>query len=648
MTKKFFLGMISGYKTVDYIFMAVLCLIVLYLNVGAGIACIVLMGALVLFHSRVTMRAVDAKITEYEENAVSENNDILKSLTLNAATAVCTADRDGGIYWQNNAFSGIFPGGEGLPDGEFFAGFFLEDDKTEDYKHAGYTYRVSSADLSGDVMRKLFFWEDVTEFEAMRSLYESEKDCLVLIDIDNFDELLANTPVDEQSAVTAAIAKKLGDWSASVKGALYRIKNDRYVLLCTRRYLDRQIEDKFPILDSIHEIETEADFPASLSIGVAMNAPDFDTLQRNAEDALELAIGRGGDQAAVKMGNETRFFGGALPTVEKRNKGKSRIIAHTLSQLIYNSDRVLIMGHTRPDMDCFGSAVGVYALAANQGVPADIVLNNVDEAIELIYEQSRKTGRQTFVNSEEALQLATENTLLVVVDAHIPMITECPQLIEKCSRVVVIDHHRRSASGIDKATLTHMEVYASSASELVTELLQYTGSKDDYQKFEVEALLAGIAVDSKNFKTNTGVRTFEAASWLRRAGADIAEVQGFFKLKLDFYKKKVNIIASAEIVGDRIAVAYTKEQDPTMQVLCAQAADELLDMQGVDAAFAAGVGRGQTMLSARSRGAVNVQTVMERLGGGGHQNMAAAQLDCTPEEAINKVVQVLREENIIQ
>ena len=648
MTKKFFLDMVSGYKTVDYIFMALLCLIVLYLNVGFGIACIIIMGAVVLFHGMVTMRAVDAKISEYEENAIGENNDILRGLTVGGVVAACTADREGNIYWQNNAFSGIFPDGEGLPDERFFSDFFIEDDKTENYKHGGFTYRVSSGELSGDVMRKLFYWEDITEMEAIKSLYESEKDCLALIDIDNHDELLANTPVDEQSAVTAQIAKKLGDWSASVNGALYRVKNDRYVMLFTQKYLEKEIEGKFRILDSIHEIETEADFPTSLSIGVAMDAKDFEELQRGAEDALELAIGRGGDQAAVKSGNETRFFGGALPTVEKRNKGKSRIIAHTLSQLMYNSDRVLIMGHTRPDMDCFGSAVGIYALAANQGIPADIVLNNVDEAIELIYEQSCKTGRQTFVNSEKALELATENTLLIVVDAHIPMITECPQLIEKCTKIVVIDHHRRSASGIDKATLTHMEVYASSASELVTELLQYTGSKDDSQKFEVEALLAGIAMDSKNFKSNTGVRTFEAASWLRRAGADIAEVQNFFKLKLDFYKKKVNIIASAEIVGDRIAVAYTREQDPTMQVLCAQAADELLDMQGVDAAFAAGVGRNQTMLSARSRGAVNVQTVMEKLGGGGHQNMAAAQLDCSPEEAINMVVKTLREEEIIQ
>ena len=648
MTKKFFLDMISGYKTVDYIFMGVLCLIVLYLNVGVGIACIIMMGAVVLFHSKVTMRAVDAKISEYEENAIGENNDILRSLTLSGIVPACTADREGNIYWQNNAFSLAFPDGAGLPDERVFSSFFLEDGKVELHKHLGYTYRVSSAELSGDVLRKMFYWEDITEMEAMKSLYESEKDCLALIDIDNYDELLANTPVDEQSAVTAAIAKKIGDWSASVNGALYRVKSDRYIMLCTQKYLDKQIEAKFPILDDIHEIETEADFPTSLSIGVAMDASDFDELQREAEDALELAIGRGGDQAAVKNGNDTRFFGGALPTVEKRNKGKSRIIAHTLSQLMYSADRVLIMGHTRPDMDCFGSAVGIYALAANQGIPADIVLNTVDEAIELVYAQSRKVGRQSFVNSEEALEMATDNTLLVIVDAHIPAITECPQLIEKCSKIVVIDHHRRSASGIEKATLTHMEVYASSASELVTELLQYTGNKDDYQKFEVEALLAGIAMDSKNFKTNTGVRTFEAASWLRRAGADIADVQSFFKLKLDFFKKKVNIIASAEIVGDRIAVAYTREQDPTMQVLCAQAADELLDMQGVDAAFAAGVGRSQTMLSARSRGLVNVQTVMEKLGGGGHQNMAAAQLDCSPEEAINKVVQTLREENIIQ
>lgn len=648
MTKKFFLEMVSGFKKIDYIFMAVLCLIVLYMNVGVGIACIILMGTVVIFHAKVTMSAVDAKIAEYEENAIGENNEILRTLALSSTVAACTADREGNVYWVNNAFSQLFPEGEGKPGAHFFSDFFNEDDMVSTYVHDGFSYRVSSAELAGDVLRRLFYFEDITELEAMKSLYNDERNCLALIDIDNYDELMANTPVEEQSAVTASITKRLGDWTQNVEGALYRVRSDRYILLFSQKNIQKVMEEKFPIIDQIHEIETQADFPTSLSIGVGMGAPNYETLQRYAQEALDLAIGRGGDQAAVKSESDTKFFGGALPTVEKRNKGKSRIIAHTLNQLMNGADRVLIMGHTRPDMDCFGSAVGIYALAANSKVPADIVLNNVDEAIELVYEESKKRGRQTFVNSEEALALVTEHTLLVVVDAHIPFITECPQLIEKCSKIVVIDHHRRSASGIEKATLTHMEVYASSASELVTELLQYTGSKDDYEKFEVEALLAGIAMDSKNFKTNTGVRTFEAASWLRRAGADIVDVQNFFKLKLDFYKKKVNIIASAEIVGDGIAVAYTKEQDPTMQVLCAQAADELLDMQGVEAAFAAGVGKSQTMLSARSRGSVNVQTIMEKLGGGGHQNMAAAQLDCSPEEAINQVVQVLRQENIIQ
>ncbi|HQC35802.1 MAG TPA: DHH family phosphoesterase, partial [Bacillota bacterium] len=533
------------------------------------------------------------------------------------------------------------------PSEEFFEQFFLQDGVSDRFSVNGRLYHVSCCDMSADILKKLFFWEDISELEDFKSRFTNEMECLALIDIDNYDELMANTPVEEQSAVTAAITKKIADWAQSTNAALQRIRMDRYIMLFAQKDLRDQKEAKFPIIDSVHEIETRADFPTSISVGIGIKTSDFATLQRDAEEALGLAIGRGGDQVALKDEDGIKFFGGALPTVEKRNKGKSRIIAHNLIQLMNSSDRIIIMGHVRPDMDSFGSAVGIYALAAKLKRPVDIVLNNVDEAIEIIYEEALKAGRQTFIKNEEALELITDQSLLIVVDTHIPAITECPELIEKAKKIVVIDHHRRSASGIDNATLTHMEVYASSASELVTEILQYAGSKDDYEKFEMEALLAGIAVDSKNFTSNTGVRTFDAASWLRRAGADISKVQSFFKLSLDFYKKKVNIIASAEIIGGNVAVAYTKEQDDTMQVLCAQAANDLLGMKGVDAAFAAGIGKQQTMLSARSRGHINVQTIMEKLGGGGHQTVAAAQLDCSPEEAINKVVQVLRDSKLV-
>jgi c-di-AMP phosphodiesterase-like protein len=316
-------------------------------------------------------------------------------------------------------------------------------------------------------------------------------------------------------------------------------------------------------------------------------------------------------------------------------------------QLVKSSDRVFIMGHARPDMDCIGAAIGMYTFAKSTGVPTDIILDNVSQAIDIIYGEAVKTGRYSFIGGEKACQLVTENTLVILVDSHIPAIAECPQILQEAKRIAVIDHHRKSKDAVENPTLMHMETYASSASELVTELLQYAVDKSDIDKFDADALLAGITVDTKGFAINTGVRTFDAASWLRRMGADNANVRSFFKLKLDFVKKKSNIMANAEILGGGIAVAYTKDKDPAMQVLVAQAADELLDVQGVSTAFAAGRGADRTMVSARSSGQINVQTVMEKLGGGGHLNIAAAQVEEGPEEAIATVVSYLREAGLL-
>jgi c-di-AMP phosphodiesterase-like protein len=298
-------------------------------------------------------------------------------------------------------------------------------------------------------------------------------------------------------------------------------------------------------------------------------------------------------------------------------------------------------------MDSFGAAIGVYHIVRQHTENVDIVLGDVGEAIEIIYDAAVATGRFSFVSPEKALELARPGTLLVIVDTHIAGLTECPKLLEKIDKLVVIDHHRRSRDAIENATLAYTEVYASSTSELVTELIQYSADRTGIGRFEAEALLAGITVDTKNFTVNTGVRTFEAASWLRRNGADIATVRSFFKMRLDFFRKKVNLIASAEILGNGVAIAYTKDTDPAMQVLTAQVADELLDMKGVDAAFAAGRGKTSTMVSGRSTGRINVQAVLEKIGGGGHMTIAAAQLEEGPEEAIHRVIQIMREMEIL-
>ena len=574
MNRKFLHNLIRSFTRIDMIVMILLCLIILWLNVYAGIVAFVVVAVLSFYHTNLMSRASEESLKEYEESIIREHME------------------EAGIR----------------EDGTL-------------------TDKAAAA-----------------EIERLKKANEDSQSCIALINIDNYDELLSSSPAEEQSSISAEIDKKVRAWTQYMDAAVTRVRSNRYYVQFEQKYLAEQRRSEFPIINQMHEIETQADFPTSLSIGIGVGSSSFSRAQNLAEEAMDLALGRGGDQVVIKHeGGDIEYFGGSLPSVEKRNKGRARIMAHALMQLVKSSDRVFIMGHSRPDMDCIGSAIGMYTFARSAGKQTDIILDNVSQAIDIIYGEALKTDRYSFISGEKAEAQATENSLLILVDCHIPAITEYPAILEKVQRIAVVDHHRKSKDAVENPTLLHMETYASSASELVTELLQYAVDKNDIDKFDAEALLAGITVDTKGFAINTGVRTFEAASWLRRMGADNANVRSFFKLKLDFVKKKSNIMANAEILSGGVAVAYTKDSDPAMQVLVAQAADELLDVRGVHTAFAAGKGKDRTMVSARSTGATNVQTVMEKMGGGGHLNIAAAQVEEGPEEAIARVVAIMRE-----
>lgn len=487
----------------------------------------------------------------------------------------------------------------------------------------------------------------VKELEDCRRQLANTRPCLAILNIDNYDELLASSPAEDQSAISAELDRKIRSWAQQLSASVTRTRS-KYVIQFEQKYLEEQKRANFEILNNMHEIETGADFPTSISIGISCGEPTYAALQSSASDALDLALGRGGDQVVIKSADgEIAYFGGSLPSYEKRNKGKSRIMAHAVAQLVQSSDRVFIMGHSRPDMDCFGAAIGMYRFAKAMGKQADIVMDDPGSGIDIIYKEAVKQGCYSFITGERAQVLISPASLVIVVDTHISFITECPELLQKVQKVVVIDHHRRSKDAIENPTIFHQETYASSASELVTELLQYGVDKNNIEDFDAAALLAGITVDTKNFTQNTGVRTFEAAAWLRRMGADSQEVHNFFKVKLDFFKKKYNVIANAEILEGGVAVAYTKDRDEAMQIIVSQAADEILEMRGVTAVFAAGRGINQTMVSARSMGSFNVQTVMEKIGGGGHMNIAAAQVDESPEEAIATIVKILRESGLM-
>lgn len=344
----------------------------------------------------------------------------------------------------------------------------------------------------------------------------------------------------------------------------------------------------------------------------------------------------------VKVRDDLSYYGGKTQSVEKGNKGKSRIIGHALRGLIESASNVIIMGHRNPDMDCFGSALGIYRLAKETNRETYILVDKYNEGLDVMYHAAVETGEYTIIKSKKALSMVEDRTLVIVVDTHKPSMAECQELLEKADRVVVIDHHRMGSEVIENPTLTYMESYASSTAELVTEILQYTLERKMIQKMEANALLAGITVDTNRFSVKTGVRTFEAAAWLKLAGADTGEVKRLFQSNMDTFRVRANCIASAEIDQEGVAYSICDGYQVNAQIICSQVADELLTVRGVKASFVAGRNEnGRTIVSARSIGDMNVQVIMEEFDGGGHLNTAGAQMNICPEEAIERIKEIM-------
>ena len=490
-------------------------------------------------------------------------------------------------------------------------------------------------------MLSLFFI-DITEQETIKRIYRDERLCTAVINVDNFDELLEGTSAEKRLILTTQIDKTIRQWALKLNAEVIQYKEFRYYLMMYNKSCDKLIENKFSILDEVREIETEVDFPATLSIGIGLNGKTPTQTGTYAREALDLALGRGGDQTVVKNVNKIEYYGGKSRTVEKGNKGKSRIVAHAMLPLIEQSNKVVVMGHRIPDMDAFGAALGIHRMAAVRNRDTYIVINEVSEALSILYTLAKETGMYNFINEEKAMELVDEQTLLVVVDTHRPTYVDCPLLLSKTKNIVVIDHHRRTEDCIENAVLTYMESYASSACELITEMLQYSGDKKSLEKLEVEALLAGITMDTNRFSVKTGVRTFEAASWLRRAGADTTEVKRFFQTTPDAIMLKAKSISNAQFHEDGIVISKRDDVCSDAQILNSQIADELLSVKGVTASFVLSCdSSGRTVVSARSLGEVNVQVIMEELGGGGHLSAAGAQTDLSADETEARLLEII-------
>lgn len=504
------------------------------------------------------------------------------------------------------------------------------------------TFKIQTAFVgNGDTASIALYFINNTTFETLKTLHNKERACMAVVSVDNYDELIATAGEQGQMMISTQVDKVIRAWGAKMEASITRYKEHMYFLVFAYKYYETLTENKFSVLDDIRGIETEADFPVTLSIGVGVFGKTLEENDRYANDALEIALGRGGDQAVVKKGKSIEYYGGKAQTVEKRNKGKSRVIAHALRQYIDQSSKIMIMGHRNPDMDCFGAALGIHRIAVTAKKDAYIIVNGYNEALTCMYQAAKETEDYNIINSEKAIAMADENTLVVVLDTHRPGLVECPELLD-LQKIVLIDHHRKAEDAISNTLLAYMEPYASSTCELVTEIIQYIIEKKTLNKMEAEALLAGITMDTNRFAVKTGVRTFEAASWLRRSGADTTSVKRYFQSDLENFRTRAKCIANAQFLEGGVAMSICQGKSPNAQVMNSQVADELLTVQGIRATFVAGQNdQGQTVVSARSLGEVNVQLIMEKLGGGGHLNTAGAQVQTSPEETLEKIKEIL-------
>ncbi len=541
------------------------------------------------------------------------------------------------ILWSSESFLQLTEQREGIFDAHLETVFpnisfhWLLEGKTEApetvvWNHR--TYRVFggvSHPEGGQSALATTYWMDVTDTEEMRRTLELTRPVVAILMVDNYEDLMKATPEGKRSAVRAMLEEKLSQWSAGAEGMMLKYDRDRYLFVFEEKSFSDFAAKRFDVLDAVREVVAGEGVAATLSIGVGRDADSFEALFKNASVALEMALSRGGDQAVVKDKLNFEFYGGRSKATEKRTKVKSRVMANALAELIDEAKQVYVMGHSYADMDALGAAAGVCAIVRKRGKKCRIVIDTENNAAHPMLRrlQALPEYQGAFLSGDDAFLRVQPETLLVVVDTNRPGSVESEPLLDACNRVAVIDHHRRGSSYIDKMALNYHEPYASSASELVTELLQYLIEPGDLLKAESEALLAGIVLDTKNFTNRTGGRTFEAAAYLRRAGADTADVQRMFQSDLQSMISRYDIIRRAELYHGDIAIAALDQECD--RVIAAKAADEMLTLQGVRASFVLYRKDDGIYISARSLGEINVQVLVETLGGGGNSTTAGGQ-----------------------
>ena len=619
----------------------------LYFSLWYGAAGIAVCGILRLASLRQESER-KRQVQDLMENIEVSGGEIKPAVTHSPLPTVVALATTGEIVWANEAFaeiSGQFSGARHMRMTELAPTFetrWLIEGKEEfpgELRMGRRAYHVFGSMIpSGAGQMMMLYFIDCTEYVRLRDAAETRHPALAIIAIDNYEELMKNATDSEKSAILADIDRRLSEWTRDSSAVLRKYDRDKYIFIIENAELDKLAARKFAVLQEVRDIRNHEGVLATLSIGIGRDGETLAESYQYAGLAIDMALSRGGDQAVIKNRYTFEFYGGLSEEVEKRTKVKSRVVANALSQLIRDSSQVLVMGHKNSDMDAIGAAAGMVCAARVKGKPVHIVVDQqhtmASDLIERL--ESLPEYKDVFISAEDAMIMCDFNTLLIVVDVNRPGYVESEALLQSINKVAVIDHHRRAADYIENAVVSLHEPYASSASELVSELLQYLVPNNDILTGEAEAMLAGIYLDTKGYSTRTGVRTFEAAAYLRRAGAEVSDVKRLFQSSFDQYMERQKIISSARNCGQGVIFALTDQEID--RIAAAQAADELLSIIGTRAsvvAFRSGV---DMAVSARASGQVNVQLLMERLGGGGNHSAAGAQLKNTTTEEADRMI----------
>ncbi|MET3617164.1 c-di-AMP phosphodiesterase-like protein [Peptoniphilus olsenii] len=636
--------------SIYFIFSTAIIIALLIVKPIAGVIAIIAM-LYVLFVTDKKIENKNKKTLQYIESLNERFDSLTKKVIFNMPFPLVVTDDKGKIIWYNTPFSNLFSNIDVMD--EDFENLISDIEMENILNRTGantFLVEVGSRTFDvyanvvgdGDSTNILLYFVDNSAYENLKEKYEDEYPIVAKIEVDNFADAMDSAPAQVRPLLIAEIDSTIRNYFEEYDSLVRKADEDLYLVIMNFKSLNSIKLKRFDILDDLRELNRGNSIPITLSIGVSSYGLNLRESYIEADSSLDLALGRGGDQAVVKIEDNYEFFGGKSKAVEKRNKVKSRVLGIALKQLIDRSETVYIMGHKNPDMDAIGASIGCLRATINIGKEGFIVLEKSNPSIDNLIARMKEEEPELYkkiISKETALSSIKHSSLIILVDNHKPTFTECPELLDKTAQIVVIDHHRRGKEFVENPVLTYVEPYASSTCELITEMLTYMSEDLNLTHFEADALMSGIVVDTKNFSFQTGVRTFEAASTLRRAGADMIKVKALFQDDFDTLLYRAEVIHNTKIIHDNIAVSTFDKKANNSVLVAAQAADALLDINGIDASFVLTINDGKTHISGRSRGnEVSVQLILEKIGGGGHLNMAGAQLETTDLEEAEKVL----------